>query len=73
MSIKSGIGVALRLLNDVSNKCNVNLLDPVPYLCDGERCYGDLDGLPIYYDDDHLNMRGSDLLEDMFEGALLNK
>lgn len=65
--------VALRLLNDVSNKCNVNLLDPVPYLCDGERCYGDLDGLPIYYDDDHLNMRGSDLLQDMFEGALLNK
>ena len=65
--------IAMRLLNDVSNKCNVNLLDPVPYLCDGDRCYGDLDGLPVYYDDDHLNMRGSDLLKKLFEDALLKK
>ena len=65
--------VAMRLLNEVSHKCNVSVLDPVPYLCDGERCYGDLDGLPVYYDDDHLNMRGSDLLKPLFKRALLKK
>ena len=65
--------VALRLLDEVANKCNITLLDPIPYLCDGERCYGDLDGLPIFYDDDHLNMRGSDLLKPLFEKVLLNK
>ena len=65
--------IALRLLDEVANKCNITLLDPIPYLCDGERCYGDFDGLPIFYDDDHLNMRGSDLLKPLFEQVLLNK
>lgn len=65
--------VALHLLDEVANKCNITLLDPIPYLCDGERCYGDIDGLPIFFDDDHLNMRGSDLLKPLFEKALLNK
>lgn len=65
--------VALRLLDDVASKCNVTLLDPIPYLCDGERCYGDVDGLPIFFDDDHLNMRGADLLKPLFEERLLIK
>ena len=65
--------IALRLLDEVANKCDITLLDPIPYLCDGERCYGDIDGLPIFFDDDHLNMRGSDLLKPLFEKALLNK
>lgn len=65
--------IALRLLDEVVSKCNITLLDPIPYLCDGERCFGDSDGLPIFYDDDHLNMRGSDLLKPLFEKVLLNK
>jgi len=65
--------IALRLLDDVASKCNVTLLDPIPYLCDGERCYGDVDGLPIFFDDDHLNMRGAELLKPLFEEGLLNK
>lgn len=65
--------VALRLLDEAANKCNITLLDPIPYLCDGHRCYGDIDGLPTYFDDDHLNPRGSDLLKPLFEKVLLNK
>ena len=65
--------VALRLLDEVESTCRVTLLDPIPYLCDGEHCYGDLDGLPIFFDDDHLNMRGSDLLKPLFEKVLLDK
>ena len=65
--------VALRLLDEAANKCNITLLDPIPYLCDDERCYGDLDGLPMFFDDDHLNMHGSDLLKPLFEKVLLNK
>lgn len=64
--------IALRLLDEVASKCNIKLLDPIPYLCDGERCYGDVDGMPIFFDDDHLNMRGSELLRPLFEKALLN-
>lgn len=47
-------------------KCGVRILDPLPYLCQDGRCWGDKDGLPLYYDDDHLNERGAALLAPMF-------
>ena len=49
------------------DKCGVNILDPTPYFCDSEYCYGAKDGMPIYYDDDHLSLRGADLLIPMFK------
>ncbi len=49
------------------DKCGVNILDPTPYFCDSEYCYGAKDGMPIYYDDDHLSLRGADLLIPMFQ------
>ncbi|UUZ57309.1 hypothetical protein LP419_28435 [Massilia sp. H-1] len=51
-------------------QCGVRILDPLPYLCDGQRCYGDHRGLPIYIDDNHLSRRGAALLQPMFESAL---
>lgn len=51
-------------------QCGVRILDPLPYLCDGQRCYGDHRGLPIYIDDNHLSERGAALLQPMFESAL---
>lgn len=50
--------------------CNVEVLDPTPYLCDEAVCFGSHDGLPIYYDDHHLSERGNRLLVPMFEQAL---
>ncbi|MEX5686824.1 acyltransferase family protein [Pseudomonas silesiensis] len=47
-------------------RCGVKLLDPLPYLCSEGRCWGDVDGLPIYYDDDHMNERGGALLIPLF-------
>jgi len=49
-----------------AKKCGVKILDPLPYLCNDGQCWGDVDGLPIYSDDDHLNERGSSLLIPMF-------
>lgn len=46
--------------------CGVIVLDPLPYLCDGDRCWGSRDGRPIYYDDDHLSEYGNKLLVPMF-------
>lgn len=48
-------------------KCGIHILEPAPYLCDQQACYGDRDGLPIYYDDDHLNERGGELLLPLFK------
>lgn len=58
---------ALEALEGLAQRCEVTLLDPVPALCDDEHCYGDLDGLPVYFDDDHLNERGGRLLVPEFE------
>jgi peptidoglycan/LPS O-acetylase OafA/YrhL len=47
-------------------QCGVHILDPLPYLCSEGRCWGDRDGQPLYYDDDHLNERGAALLRPLF-------
>lgn len=47
-------------------KCGVKVLDPQPYLCDEEYCYGSKDGHPLYYDDNHLSEYGNKLLAPMF-------
>lgn len=48
-------------------QCGIHILDPLPYLCSDGHCWGDKDGLPIYFDDDHLSERGAALLLPMFE------
>ena len=65
--------IALRILDKVASQCDITLLDPIPYLCTSERCYGDIDGLPMFYDDDHLNVLGADLLKPLFEKVLLKQ
>lgn len=50
----------------MAERCGVKILDPLPFLCLDGRCKGDVDGLPIYYDDDHLSERGGSLLVPMF-------
>jgi len=49
-----------------AEQCGATLLDPTPYLCNSGRCWGDVEGLPIYYDDDHLSERGGSQLIPMF-------
>lgn len=61
---------ALETLGLAAQQCGVTLLDPVPYLCKGDECRGDVAGLPIYYDDNHLSERGSALLIPMFKAAI---
>ncbi len=55
------------LMYEAKKKCGVEILDPLPYLCDSEACYGDKNGWPIYFDDDHLSESGNKLLVPMFK------
>lgn len=57
------------LQNEARDTCNVQLLDPVPLLCQEEYCPGAIDNKPLYYDDDHLSLRGSELLAPMFRSV----
>lgn len=50
-------------------QCGVQILDPLPYLCDEKVCYGSKRGEPLYLDDNHLNALGSSLLAPMFSKA----
>jgi hypothetical protein len=54
------------LQDEAKKRCGVEILDPLPYLCDKERCYGDLNGRPLYFDDDHLSEFGNKILVPMF-------
>ncbi|MDM0115251.1 acyltransferase family protein [Variovorax sp. J22R133] len=47
-------------------RCGASILDPLPYLCNGNRCHGAKDGRPLYYDDDHLSEFGNKMLIPMF-------
>ena len=48
-------------------RCGVTILDPLPYLCRDGNCYGDADGHPLYFDDDHLSEYGGDRLRPLFQ------
>lgn len=54
-------------------QCGVKILDPLPYLCHDDRCWGSKDGRPIYYDDDHLSEYGNKLLVPMFKQAFADQ
>lgn len=57
---------AFALQDEAKARCGVEILDPLPYLCDKNECYGDFNGRPIYFDDDHLNNFGNTILTPMF-------
>lgn len=50
-----------------SEQCGVKILNPLPYLCDEQYCYGSKNGRPLYSDDDHLSEYGNKFLVPMFE------
>lgn len=54
------------LQEEAVKQCGVQLLDPLPYLCDEQACYGSVDGVPRYVDMDHLSESGNRLLTPLF-------
>jgi len=50
-----------------AEQCGVKILNPLPYLCDDQYCYGSINGHSLYFDDDHLSEYGGKLLMPMFD------
>ncbi|MBB4863859.1 peptidoglycan/LPS O-acetylase OafA/YrhL [Pseudomonas nitritireducens] len=48
-------------------QCGARVLDPLPYLCDEQKCAASRHGRPMYYDDDHLSEFGNRLLVPLFQ------
>ena len=53
---------SILIQDKAARQCGIKILETLPYLCKHKYCYGDHKGLPIYYDEHHLNLRGADLL-----------
>ncbi|MEJ3576002.1 acyltransferase family protein [Pseudomonas fragi] len=48
-------------------QCGAKVLDPLPYLCDSEYCYGSRDNRPLYFDSGHLSEHGNKFITPMFD------
>ena len=61
-----------RVYKRLSERCGATLIDVSSYFCDSDFCYGDTDGRPRYFDDNHLSKFGADMLIPEFERVWLN-
>lgn len=59
-------GFVRNIMTQAADQCNIKLLDPVPYMCDQDYCYGQRNGVPLYVDDDHLSEYGNRYLIPLF-------
>lgn len=53
--------------DEASERCGAVILNPLPYLCHASACPATEAGKPLYYDDDHLGVRGGKKLIPMFQ------
>ena len=51
-----------------AQRCQVQVLDPAPWLCPNGECMGSLEGKALYFDDNHLVDSGNRRLQGMFRG-----
>ncbi len=51
-------------------QCGVDILDPVPFLCNAEYCPAIRDGKPLWHDEQHLSRYGNSFLKPLFTRAL---
>lgn len=63
---------AFRMQNEAAEQCGAKILDPLPYLCDKQWCYGDIDKVPLYLDDDHLSLYGSKVIAPVYDEVLIS-
>ncbi|TMN92354.1 hypothetical protein CWB72_05575 [Pseudoalteromonas phenolica] len=54
-------------LNEAVLKCNANILDPLPYLISNSGYVSEVEGVSIYEDASHLNVKGALLFSEIFD------
>lgn len=59
--------IVYKMQDEAVKRCDATVLDPIPYLCDSEYCYGDINGIPLYFDDDHLSSAGAKLISPVYD------
>ncbi|PKA72626.1 peptidoglycan/LPS O-acetylase OafA/YrhL [Pseudomonas baetica] len=62
--------IANYTIETVARRCNASVIDPTPYLCPNGNCMGSRDGVPLYFDDNHLVDAGNQQLKGLFKGLI---
>lgn len=62
--------VILDALAKAGSQCGVEVLDPLPALCDATTCFAAEDGSPVFSDDNHLSEHGNALVRPMLDRFL---
>lgn len=62
--------VANHAIEFAAKQCNAKVIDPTPYLCPNGKCMGSKDGVPLYFDDNHLVDAGNEQLKGLFKGII---
>ena len=58
--------LAYEAQDEAAEKCGVKILETKDFFCDNNYCYPDKNGIPLYFDDDHLSIYGADQLIPLF-------
>ncbi len=61
---------AISVIDAAAKHCNATVLDPTPYLCPNGKCMGSKDGVPLYFDDNHLVDAGDEQLKGLFSEVM---
>ena len=61
-----------KLLSSLSEDLDIPYVRVVPELCGMDACYGYRDGQPYFFDNDHLNTKGAELLSPVFVRSFTN-
>ena len=59
--------LVFKVQDEAVRKCGAKILDPTLKLCDDQYCYGDIDGIPLYFDYDHLSIYGSEVVSPIYD------
>lgn len=59
--------IAIAAIEAAAKRCSATVVDPTPYLCPDGNCMGSKDGVPLYFDDNHLVDAGNEQLKGMFK------
>ncbi|MGX5726432.1 acyltransferase family protein [Metapseudomonas otitidis] len=54
------------IIEGAAQACNAHVIDPALRLCPNGRCLGTHNGIPLYFDDNHLVDAGNLLMRDLF-------
>lgn len=57
----------VKMQDSAALRCGAKILDPTDYLCDQNSCYGDVNGIPLYFDDDHLSSYGAKVISPIYD------